>query len=809
MKKTPWNLNQFFSLFPGHLYMIDIKGHYQFCNDLQAKDFGFDCAKAVIGKTNYEIPVFKDNASIIQLIENNNKKVFNETKPFEFYEPYHKFDGSFSYCKSYKIPIFENEILIGLIGISFDLSDEAEQIGLLTQKVHQTELTLSNIIDNLPEHIYWLDKNNHFLGCNAVQAKDFGLKNSFEVVGLHVSSFQTKENAHILLENNNKILKEGISLSVEETFQNSQGENMFYLSRKVPLKNNNNEIIGIVGISVDITEQKKFLEGSLRKAKEGAEAGNVAKTEFLANMRHDIRTPLSGIVGFSEIIKLESKEERIKEYADNLIASSHALLDLMDEVLEAVKVSSGEIPALKRKFNLKKTFQQVIALHCAKANEKGLKLILNVDSNLPQFVIGDKIRLHRIALELVGNALNFTDVGQVTLSIELAKKDNRDLVIKILVTDTGMGIPKDKQQDIYIQFKRLTPSYQGIYKGVGLGLYVVKQFIDELEGEIYVESELRKGTCFTCLIPLQAPLLDDGLGTENNENLHEEKRHLTPVTHFSPVLAEEGSSKITNVLVVEDNALAQKVVRTLLASMSCKVDVASNGEAAIILCKKNKYDLILMDIGLGEGMDGYEVTHHIRKQENDHYAPIIALTAHASEDSKQRCIEAGMNAVFAKPLTQAHAADILKVFIPSRQTELTIIPKPLRQDLPDTNDELFQLEQFLLFDREEALKNCGNKSMVIELLTVMITKDMPHDLECMKSAYANKDYSLIEKTVHKIKSSALYVGTIRMKYACQYLERYRKTGEGDLLEPLYHQAISVIEETCDYIIKWLNEQQKS
>ena len=261
----------------------------------------------------------------------------------------------------------------------------------------------------------------------------------------------------------------------------------------------------------------KKIEEELYQAKIIAEAGNQAKTEFLENMRHDIRTPLSGIMGFAEFLKSESHEPHIKDYADNLIASSRALNSLMNEVLEAVRVSSGEIPMLKRKFNITDTFEHIAALYSAKAHEKQLKLSLTMDNTLLHFVIGDKIRLHRIALELVGNAINFTDQGHVTIDVALAKKEDRNLVIKMMVTDSGIGIPKDKQQEIYLQFKRLTPSYQGIYKGAGLGLSIVKQFIEELHGEIYVKSEPTKGACFTCLIPLQAPLLDDVSGIDPTE----------------------------------------------------------------------------------------------------------------------------------------------------------------------------------------------------------------------------------------------------------------------------------------------------
>ena len=302
VKKNSLDFERFFSLFPVHIYMIDTKGCYQSCNESQAMDFGLESKESIIGLTNYDLPALKNYPNVIELLEQNNTRVFNTGKPFEFYEPFPKFDGTFGQCKSHKIPIFEHNQLIGLIGLSYDLSEEAKQLNELKSQIDQNELTLSNIIDNLPEHIYWLDKNNIFLGCNAQQASDFGLKNSTEIIGLHVSSFQTKENAQAIIENNSQIIKDGQPIDAQENFLNNEGENVFYLSKKVPLKNKSNEVVGILGISFDITAQKR-MEETLRKAKETSEAASQAKTEFLENMRHDIRTPLSGIVGFSEILK--------------------------------------------------------------------------------------------------------------------------------------------------------------------------------------------------------------------------------------------------------------------------------------------------------------------------------------------------------------------------------------------------------------------------------------------------------------------------------------------------------------------------
>ena len=542
--------------------------------------------------------------------------------------------------------------------------------------------------------------------------------------------------------------------------------------------------------------QKKidFLE---KEAQRNADAANKAKAEFLSNMRHDIRTPLSGIMGFSELLKTETSEPRIKEYADNLVASSSALLSLLDEILETVRVSTGDVPAQKKKFDLHQLFQHIEALYKARALEKQLKLSLIWDKTLPNFVIGDKIRIHRIILELVANALKFTNKGFVSIRVELAKKQGRNFIMKLIVHDSGIGISQENQQDIYLQFKRLTPSYQGIYKGPGLGLYVVKQFIDDLAGEIYVASELHKGTSFTCLIPLQEPLLNDEQGVD--------KEQIAIPTYLEPTAAMSQNSK-TRVLIVEDNRIAQSVARALLTNLSCQVDIAANSYEALEYYERTVYDLIFMDIGLGEDIDGYEITQKIRsKEDDDHHTPIVALTAHALDESRQRGIESGIDAVLTKPLTRAQAINILKTFVPARIAYASPPASKIQADLPAHSEELFQLEQFPLLDYKLGLKNCGTSCMLVELLTLMITQELPADFEQMKNAFAKKNYDVVERIAHKIKGGAVYVGTTRMKYACQYLERYWKTGAREHFDNLYHQAIKIIDETVVHLADWLKK----
>lgn len=676
-------------------------------------------------------------------------------------------------------------------------------VNVLDESYTALKAYMNAIINNLPGAVYWKDKEGRYMGCNKFVATMAGFQSPDEMIGKTDYDLCWSEFAEEWRLLDNQVIQENATIQSEENVKLASGKIITELTFKTPLKNQQDETIGVIGTSLDITD-RKLLEAALKESKNLADAANQAKTEFLANMRHDIRTPLSGIVGFSEILKTESSEPHIKEYADNLVASSHALLELMDEVLEAVRVSSGEIPLLKRKFNLNDTIKQVINLYASRAQEKKLALSLTLDPKLPNYVIGDKIRLHRIALELVGNALNFTNRGSVTVHLALAKQDHHQLVLKMTVTDTGISISKDKQQEIYLQFKRLTPSYQGIYKGTGLGLYVVKQFIDELGGEIYVESEAGKGSVFTCLIPLKIPLLDDSSGVDTSDDLKTDRPFISSLKNKMIMPKPVSPSKTqTSVLIVEDNVIAQSVVKALLSALSCEVSIASSGHEALTLCKQHHYDLIFMDIGLGEGMDGYEVTRYIRTHlDTTNSIPIIALTAHGGGESKQRCIEAGMDAVLTKPLTQTNAADILNSFIPERYDLSSVKLNQNWHDLPDNDEELFQLSQFALFDNEEALKNCGSHTMLIKMLTLTL-QQLPTDLEHMKRAFAAKDYSLVEKMAYKMKGSAIYLNMLRMKYACQYLERYWKSEKHDLFVALYYQTIATIKETLLYIQNWL------
>ncbi|KTD53031.1 response regulator [Legionella quateirensis] len=665
---------------------------------------------------------------------------------------------------------------------------------------------INTIINTLPGAIYWKDTEGRYLGCNQFVAHMAGFERPEQILGKTDFDLCWKEFASDWRNFDLKVMYENQTFKKEEIARLADGRLITEITIKSPLYNEQNEIVGIIGTSMDITEQKT-LEQELIVARKKAEEASQAKTEFLENMRHDIRTPLTGIIGFADILQMESDKPQIKEYADNLVASSHALLGFLDEVLEAIRVSSGEIPKMKKKFNIKKTLQDLIELNRAKAAQKKLQLTLQFDETIPTFLIGDKVRIHRIALELIANALNFTDLGYVTLSVLLAKSSEREIILKLIVEDSGIGIPKEKQQDIYLQFKRLTPSYQGIYKGAGLGLSVVKQFIDDLGGEIYVESEIRKGTRFTCIIPLQKPLIDDDIGIDEEwENTIDKPYEITFAKEVRPMQIETNTQK-HRVLIVEDNLIAQTVAKSILTKLNCETEIAETGKSAVELWKKQHYDLIFMDIGLPD-LDGYEVTHLIRVQEivKKTHTPIIALTAHAGDDNKKRCIDAGMNAVLSKPLSVISCTDILDAFIPGkRQESQNSKQNNTLFDLPEQKELMFDLSQFPVLDIEEGIKTTGNESTLCETLIFMIKESLPTDFELMKEAHAALDWDQTQRLAHKIKGGAVYVGTIKMKMACQYFERYWKSGQCDLLEPLYQQVVTAINESMQEINIWLQD----
>jgi two-component system, OmpR family, aerobic respiration control sensor histidine kinase ArcB len=304
-----------------------------------------------------------------------------------------------------------------------------------------------------------------------------------------------------------------------------------------------------------------------------------------------------------------------KEAAEDLIKAGQGLLNLLNEVIEFSKYESGDLPVYEIKFNLRALVDDIIALVMPSAQEKKLKLELTCDSRIPVYLIGDATRLQRILLNLVTNAIKFTSHGAVNLRIQLVQLRRQRIVIQCQVADTGIGIPPDKQGLIFMRFERLHPSFRGQYAGSGLGLALVKQFISELDGEIYVESKENKGSLFTCLIPLRIALSP---GPEQTTRPSLLKSYDHQISSLSVDDYSHRSALLTSkILAVEDNPIAQRMVKHLLESLGASVNTADNGEEAVAKIQANDYPLVIMDIGLPD-QNGCDVAASIHQWQQSH-----------------------------------------------------------------------------------------------------------------------------------------------------------------------------------------------
>ena len=507
-------------------------------------------------------------------------------------------------------------------------------------------------------NLYWKDINKKYLGCNIEFAELIGLKSPQEIIG--------KSDRDLFLDNlgidfiekleaTDKFVFQGVTQTTEETGIDKYGALAYYLTKKIPLKNSNNDIIGLIGSSLNITERKK-MEEELRCAKESAEASTQAKTEFIANMSHDIRTPLTGVVGMSKILESYIVDINQKKYAQWLGESGNQLLNMLNGVLDSVSAEHvidanlHEIP-----FNIHELIRELVQLERPSIHLKNLDLVVKVDDVIPYCLIGDRTKINRILLNLLGNAIKFTATGQIIIEVTLQEINHTHARIYFSITDTGDGIPKEAQDKVFDQFFKVTPSYKGLYKGHGLGLHISQVYAKQLGSEIKLISMLEVGTMFYFELILNIgitslPITPSAILEEQNGRLNASTSYaFVPPMNTNPI---EVPLNAPHLLLVEDNKIALFMIENLIAQSGYRFTSATDGETGFNLAKIQSFDLIITDLGL-PGISGIELTQKLRAYEQYQgitRVPIIGLTAHSEEKIKQECLKAGMNETYTKPL---------------------------------------------------------------------------------------------------------------------------------------------------------------
>ena len=401
----------------------------------------------------------------------------------------------------------------------------------------------------------------------------------------------------------------------------------FYLQASYnPIQNLEGKVIKVVKISQDITKEIEAAI-SLQKAKEMAEDLNEQKDNFIANVSHEIRTPIHAVLGFTDLL-LENEGDKHKiNYLNAVKIAGDSLLFIVNDILDLSKMEAGLLQIDKDLFNVREVVSRVFSILHLKAHQKKIEFEPFISPDVPELLIGDKNRLSQILINLLGNAIKFTAEGSVSLEVTVIKDISEKAVLNFKVSDTGIGIPQDKLDTVFQRFLQAEETTSQKYGGTGLGLNISRQLIEKQEGSIEVKSEHGKGTDFIFDIPFEKPL---------------EQVEISQAT--ADEISQDYKGKI---LVCEDSELNQRLVRAILKRKGLKVDVASNGEKALSFLGEKSYDLIFMDVQM-PGKNGYETTKIIRDQLKLS-TPIVALTANFMAAERQKCREVGMDDYLAKP----------------------------------------------------------------------------------------------------------------------------------------------------------------
>ena len=641
--------------------------------------------------------IIEDSSDIIIIISTDNKVIAFNKSALDFFnqnkEEVHNKDYLYL-CDYLKLPAQFKSLLGSKEQIEFQnyvwsntifKTQNSELHHLLFGKINaknsfqHENFLLKSIIASIPGSIYWKDTNGTYLGCNDFMIKVAGFLSKTDIIGKTDQELWPNQ-ARTFTKTDQEVMTLKCAQSLEERVDLPNGKTRFFTVEKIPLFDDKQNVIGILGNSLEITELKKT-QADLMTAKSAAEAGEKAKAEFIANVSHDMRTPLSGIISISHELEEDNiTKDRRKELSTELAESADALLDMFVEILEDVAAEHmTENDIAIETFDINRLVDRLVKLEKPSLTQKGLKFLTHIDPDIPQYLVSDRRKIHRIVLNLIGNAVKFTKQGHIELKIQLLEKQNdpRQVTLKFNVIDTGIGVPETSKTHLFERFYKASPSYQTEYKGFGLGLHIAKTYTHLLGGTISFESKEGIGSNFYAIITLQiANESEIGKYNKNRSNKPSVLKINTGMNSDSttkkitqtPVKDIETQSlpNVPTILIIEDNLILRRSTARLVKKHHLNIMDVEDGKPALELAKTQHFDLILSDVGLIE-MSGIEFTQKLRAFEQEHHiapVPIIGVTAHAAHGSDE-CLNAGMNAVIPKPLTPELLAEIFQKFLPA------------------------------------------------------------------------------------------------------------------------------------------------
>lgn len=654
------------------------------------------------------------------------------------------------------------------------------------------EIKNSTSIENIAQYIFHLS-NFPIIVFNSKNKLSLISDSACEFLGI------TKNDTNVMIQDifdsDNEILNEN---NTGKEYKCSLNNSICELSIQ-KVMDNYGDTVGYVVIIYDLTEKNKMIS-ELEKAKIEAENASKAKENFLANISHEIRTPLNVVLGMNEMLYNETDIKLIKEYSNNIDEAGKNLLNTINDVLDFSKIQSGKLDIVKSDYNLKETITNITELLRKKFEAKGLLLNIDINNDIPQTLIGDKMRIEQILLNLMDNSLKYTAAGKIKVEVNAQKIDKDNVNVIISVKDTGCGISKNDIDNLFTSFKRLEEDKNRVFEGTGLGLAITKKLIDAMGGKIEVESEVGVGSKFTIIIPHEI--------STSKENIKEESK--TEVINTN----EELDIPNINILAVDDNKTNLLVFKGLLKKTNAKIDTSLKGSEAIELFKSNNYDIVFLDHMMPE-MDGIEVLKKIRELEKDKEkkTPVIVLTANAMEGSKEEYLAYGFNDYLSKPVNGAALKSTLKKYLFDNESNDKVVPtidKPTNVE----NKEEEQQEQLInqneqkefIEDKKEEQTKVEQRDFIDEKEEEKINK-VEKDIHSIrefiedKKEHINSDLTNSFEKVKRLKES----GITNLDDYSSALEELKKIAKSKGFTKLTQRAYVHFLKSKDKDVDYLNE----